>query len=173
MNKLVAIVYPEITTASNVYAKFAQLQQEQLIDLQDVVVVTRDNKGKIKLHQSANITGEGAVVGSMWGLLIGMLFLSPLLGMAIGAGTGAIAGSIEDYGIDDNFIKKLSQKMKNNTSAIFVSATNAVADKVLPEISQFGGEIIQTSLSKDVEKKLQRALDKGAMKANYRAVAGA
>ncbi len=169
MNKLVAIVYPNITTAVEVQKTLEQLQTEQLIDMEDVVHATRDAKGKIKLHHKGSSTGEGAAVGSLWGLLIGMLFLSPLFGLVVGAGTGAIAGSLSDYGIDDNFIKSLGDKMQPNTSAIFVSVRSAVADKVVPEIAKYGGELLQTSLSEDTEKRLQAELDKGGAKTGQHA----
>ena len=63
----------------------AKLQKEYLIDMEDVVVVTRNEKGKVKLHQAQNLTGAGAAGGTFWGMLIGMIFLNPLLGAAIGA----------------------------------------------------------------------------------------
>lgn len=171
MNKLVAIVYPDQSRAAEVFATLHRMQNEELIDIEDAVYVTRDDKGKVKLHQSSSLTGEGALVGSMWGLLIGMLFLSPVLGAAIGAAGGAAVGGFSDYGIDDKFMKELGKKMKNDTSALFISFRSVVADKVVPEISQYGGEIIQTSLSTKTEKKLQEALDKGQLRADYGQIA--
>nr|WP_232017751.1 DUF1269 domain-containing protein [Cereibacter sphaeroides] len=61
--------------------------------MEDVVVVTRDAEGKVKLHQAVNLTAAGAVGGSFWGLLIGLLFLNPLLGLAVGAGAGSSASA--------------------------------------------------------------------------------
>ena len=55
-----------------------------------MVVVTKDDKGKVKLYQAQNLTAAGAVSGSFWGTLIGMIFPNPLLGAAIGAGAGAL-----------------------------------------------------------------------------------
>ena len=46
----------------------------------------------------------------MGGTLIGLLFLAPLFGMAIGAATGAVAGKMTDVGVDDTFIKALGDK---------------------------------------------------------------
>ena len=48
--------------------------------------VTKDDKGKVKLHQAKNLTALGAVSGGLWGTLIGLIFLNPLLGAAVCAG---------------------------------------------------------------------------------------
>jgi hypothetical protein len=60
--------------------------------MEDAVVVTKDAKGKVKLQQAMNLTLAGASSGGFWGLLIGMIFLNPLLGMALGASAGALSG---------------------------------------------------------------------------------
>ncbi len=72
-----------------------------------MVVATKNEKGEIKLHQATNLTMAGAVGGSFWGLLIGMIFLNPLLGTAVGAGAGALSGALSDIGIDDKMMKEL------------------------------------------------------------------
>ena len=70
-------------------AELAKLQAQYLIEMEDAVVVTRDAKGKVQLHQAMNLTAAGAASGGFWGMLIGMLFLNPLVGAAVGAGSGA------------------------------------------------------------------------------------
>ena len=61
--------------------------------------------GKVKVKQSNNLVGAGALGGAFWGMLIGLFFFMPWMGLAIGASSGAIAGKFSDYGIDDSFIK--------------------------------------------------------------------
>jgi len=39
--------------------------------------------------------------GAFWGMLIGLLFFIPWLGLAIGAIPGAVAGGLTDTGVDD------------------------------------------------------------------------
>jgi uncharacterized membrane protein len=160
-SKLVAIVYPDMNRAEDVYETLKMLQGEYLIDLEDVSYVVKDAKGKMKLHQSVNLTGEGAAGGTIWGMLIGMLFFAPFAGALIGAGTGALAGAMSDYGIDDKFAKSLGKEMTPNSSAIFMLVRSATTDKVVPEISKFGGKILKTSLAEDAEMRLQKALEKG------------
>jgi uncharacterized membrane protein len=50
-----------------------------------------------------NTTAVGAVSGRFRGLLIGVLFLNPIIGVALGAASGAL-GALTDYGINDDFM---------------------------------------------------------------------
>ncbi|HEY7346800.1 MAG TPA: DUF1269 domain-containing protein [Ktedonobacterales bacterium] len=161
MSNLIAITYPDEYRAAEVMATLRRLSGAYLIDLEDAVYVTKDAQSKIKLYQSRNLTGEAAGAGALWGALIGLIFFMPIAGAAIGAGMGALAGKFSDYGIDDNFVKQLGQNMPPNSSAIFVLVRKATPDKVLPEVSKYGGTIIQTSLPKEAEERLQAALEQG------------
>jgi uncharacterized membrane protein len=157
MSDLVAIAYESEVNARAAADDLRQLAGQHAIELDDLVVVTRDDKGKIKLHQASN-TGGGAAVGAVGGGLIGLIFLMPLLGMAIGATTGALAGSLSDYGIDDRFMKELADGLKPGHAALFILFTNAKPDKVLPEIGRHGGEVIRSSLTNEAEETLRTAL---------------
>ena len=156
--QLIVIAYPDMFKAEEVRLTLMKLQRGYLIDLEDAVVATKDAKGKVKLNQIHNLTAAGTVSGGFWGMLIGLLFLNPLLGAAVGASTGAISGALADVGINDNFMKDLAAKLEPNTSALFILVRNATMDKVLPEIDKFGGTVMQSSLTQEDEAKLQAAL---------------
>jgi uncharacterized membrane protein len=158
MSTLVVIGYKDLYQAEEVRLKLWKLQKDYLIDLEDAVVATKDQTGKIKLHQAVNLTATGAVSGSFWGSLIGLIFLTPLLGLAVGAAAGAVSGALADVGINDKFMQDLAAAMHPGSSALFVLARKATPDKVLEELQGSGGTILQTSLSHDDEAKLQAAL---------------
>jgi uncharacterized membrane protein len=141
-------------------AALAKLQKEYLIEMEDVVVVTKTDKGKVKLHQAVNLTAAGAVGGAFWGMLIGMIFLNPLVGAAVGAGAGALSGKLRDIGISDEFMKEIGETFKNNTSAIFVLVRKVTPDKVLEALKGFKGKILKTSLTADREEALREVLEK-------------
>jgi uncharacterized membrane protein len=101
----------------------------------------------------------------MWGGLIGLLFLAPLFGMAIGAATGAVAGKMTDTGVDDNLVKQLGAKMPAGGAALIMLGHADAREKVLERLSQYGGEVVQTSLSEDDEERLRLALGKTAVTA--------
>jgi uncharacterized membrane protein len=72
---LIAIAYPDQSMAEVVLATLARLQTERSIELEDAVIVTRDQDGKVKLHQSAKLGVAGAA--------------------------GGAAGAMADVGVDD------------------------------------------------------------------------
>ncbi|MEJ2058615.1 MAG: DUF1269 domain-containing protein [Desulfofustis sp.] len=159
MSNLVVIGFDDETTAFEMRAKLAKMQKEYLIEMEDVVVVTKDENDKVQLHQAMNLTAAGAVGGSFWGLLIGMIFLNPLVGAAVGAGAGAISGKLTDIGVDDKFMKDLGESFKPGTSALFVLVRKATPDKVLEGLKGFKGKVLQTSLTKDKEEELRKTLE--------------
>ena len=158
MSTLAVIAYDDMYKAEEVRLKLRKLQSEYLIDLEDAVVAVKDAAGKVKLHQAVNLTAAGAVGGGFWGSLIGLIFLNPLLGLAVGAGAGAISGALTDLGINDTFIKDLASKLTPSSSALFVLVRRATPDKVLEELQGTGGTVLKTSLSHEDEVKLQAAL---------------
>jgi uncharacterized membrane protein len=163
MSDLIVIAFQDEQTAFALRAELAKMQKEYLIDMEDVVVVTKDDKGKVKLHQAMNLTAMGAVSGGFWGMLIGLIFLNPLLGVAVGAGAGAVSGALTDIGVDDKMMKELAASFKPGCSAVFVLVRKATGDKVLEGLKEFTGKgkVLQTSLAKDKEEEL-RAVIEGA-----------
>ena len=158
MSTLVVIGYNEIHKAEEVRLTLVKLQRGYLIDLEDAVAVTKDAKGKIKLHQTVNLTAAGAASGGFWGMLIGLMFRNPLLGFAVGASAGAVSGALVDLGINDQFMKDLAATLTPNSAALFVLVRQSTPDKVLEEVKGTGGTILKTSLSHEDETKLQAAL---------------
>jgi uncharacterized membrane protein len=159
MSTLVAIAYPDIDTAERVRQELIQATKEQLLRLDDAVVVEHRPDGKIKLHQAMSTTGAGAAGGALWGGLIGLLFLAPLFGMAVGAASGAIAGKVSDVGVNDDFMKDLGARMQPGGAALIALGSTEARDKVLDRVKGYGGEIIQTSLSSEDEERLRTALE--------------
>ncbi|HAY27509.1 MAG TPA: hypothetical protein DCY47_08425 [Candidatus Accumulibacter sp.] len=159
MSNLIVVAYDDPCRAKEVRTKLRKLQQDYLLDLEDAVVAVKDDKGKVKLHQMYNLTASGALSGGFWGTLIGLIFMNPLLGLAVGAGAGAVSGALADVGINDDFMKDLAATFKEGSSVLFVLVRKATPDKVLDELQGTGGKLIKTSLTHEEEAKLQAVLD--------------
>jgi uncharacterized membrane protein len=164
MSTLVGILFDDEVTAFEMRAALLRMQKEYLVDLEDSVVVIKNQAGKIKLDQATSLTGVGAIGGGFWGLLIGLIFLNPLLGAAIGATTGALAGRFTDIGLNDKVMRDMAESFKPGTSALFVLVRRATLDKVLDGLKGFAGKgkLFQTSLSKDEESSLREAIERAA-----------
>jgi uncharacterized membrane protein len=157
MGTLVVVNHDDPYKAEEVRLKLRKLRSEYLLDLEDAVVAVKDEKGKVKLHL-VNLNADGAVSGGFCGMLIGLIFLSPLLGFAIGAAAGAASAALIDLGINDHFLKELGATMTPDSSTLFVLVIKATPDKVLEELKGTGGRVLKTSLSHEDEAKLQAAL---------------
>ncbi len=158
MSTLVAIAYPDADTAERVRGELVQATKEHLLQLEDAVVVVHEPDGKIKLHQAMSTTGAGAAGGALWGGLIGLIFLAPLFGMAIGAASGALAGKVSDVGVNDDFMKQLGAKLPPGAAALIMLGRAEAPDRVLERVKPYGGEVIQTSLDTEQEERLRSAL---------------
>src|SRR5215470_11647713 len=140
MSTLVAVLFEDDTTAFDMRAALMKMQKQYLIDMEDAVVVIKSQNGTIKLDQTINLTAAGAVGGGFWGMLIGLLFLNPLLGAAIGSAAGAISARFKDIGINDQMMKDVAQSFKPGSSALFVLIRRMTPDKVLDGLKSFAGK---------------------------------
>jgi uncharacterized membrane protein len=161
MSTLVVVAYPNEYQAEEVRLRLLQMQKEYLVDLEDAAIAVRKENGKIKLRQLYSLTGASALTGGFWGLLVGLIFLNPLLGVAVGAGAGAISGALADVGVNDNFMKDLAAQLKPGGSMLFILCRSISLDKALAELEGTGGNIIRTSLSHEDEDRLRAALTYG------------
>ncbi len=159
MADLIAIVFESEEKAEEVRNKILSMTKEYLIDIGDACIAVKTSDGKVKLNQLMNMTAAGAAGGSFWGLLIGVLFLNPLVGVAAGAAGGAIAGALTDVGVNDRFMKGLAAAdIQPGEAILFVLVKKVTGDKVLEGIKGVGGRILQTSLDHDREERLREAL---------------
>jgi len=65
---------------------------------------------------------------------------------------------IPDAGVDDDFAKELAAALEPPRAALVLLVREADGDKVLPEIREYGGHVIRTSLSNEAEASLRARL---------------
>ena len=133
-----------------------ELQKNHLIEIQDAALVSwPEGKKKPRTQQALNLVGLGALDGAFWGMLFGLIFFCPLFGVAVGALTGALSGHFQDYGINDDFIKDIQQKVTEGTSALFLMTGEVTVDKVEDALKEEHMELITSNLSKEQEATLR------------------
>jgi Protein of unknown function (DUF1269) len=103
MADLIAIGYPDETTALSAMDEAERLQKELIIQADAVAAIIRNKEGKIRVVTNHHAVGAGATWGMFWGMLFGMLFFVPFLGMAVGAGMGALMGKVTKSAVDKQF----------------------------------------------------------------------
>jgi len=150
--------FPTADGADNVLDALAALQKDHLITIHDAAIVSWPHGKKApKTRQLVNLVAVGTVGGLFWGMLLGVIFFTPLFGMAVGAAFGALGGAFRDYGIDDDFIKRVRTTVTEGTSALFLMTTDAVVDRVADALKGTTFEVIATNLSAEQEQKLKEA----------------
>ena len=158
MADLIAIGYDDETTAARAAEEVARLSQELIIQPDAVAVIVCDREGKYRVTTNHHAVGGGATWGMFWGLLFGVLFFIPVFGMAVGAGLGALFGKLEKTGIDKQFRDQVRDMLKPGTSALFIVVEKVTPDKAVDALSEYGGTVLKSSLSKEAEHELQDAL---------------
>ena len=158
MSDLVVIEFPSEAKAEEVRHKLLDMQKEYLIELGDAVIAVKQANGRIKLNQLFHPTAVGAVTGTFWGTLVGLIFLVPLFGAAVGAASGAIGGALTDVGINDRFMKEVAASMQSGNAALFLLIREMTTDKVLADLKGVGGKVLRTSFDHTKEEALRAAL---------------
>lgn len=158
MADLIVLGFNDRATAEEAFELGADLRKQELIDLADAALAWRDDKGKVRIQQAIPTTAAGTASGALWGTLIGLIFLNPLAGMAVGAASGAVAGKLTDVGINDNLIKEITAQLEPGRAAIFALVRKSTPDRVREALRPYNPQVIQTSLTKDREEDLVAAL---------------
>jgi uncharacterized membrane protein len=162
MSELVALAYPDRQVAEVVRDILGDLESQDAIELEDAVIAARDRRGRLKLEQLHRHGRSGAAAGGVAGAVVGLLVAAPLLGaVVVGAAGGGFAASRHDTGVDDTFAKELAATLEPPRAALVLLVREATADRVLPEIREYGGQVLRTSLSEEAEARLRARLVDG------------
>jgi uncharacterized membrane protein len=157
MSDMIVFTTPTPEGAYAMREALDDLNALELIDMKDAAVVERLEGGGARVRQAVNLVGAGALGGAVWGALIGLAFLSPWLGMAVGAIAGAAAGKFTDIGIDDEFIREIGENIRPGQSALFLLIDGWERSKALRLLADFDAAIIHTNLSADEETRFREA----------------
>jgi uncharacterized membrane protein len=158
MATLIAIGYPDETTAKTASLEADRLAKDLIIQPDAIATIIRDREGKFHVTTHHHAVGAGATWGMFWGLLFGMLFFVPFIGMAVGAGLGALTGKLSKGAINKEFEEQVRALLQPGTSALFMIVEAVTPDKAVEGLSRYGGTVLKSSLSKEVESELQEAL---------------
>jgi uncharacterized membrane protein len=158
MADLIAIGYPDETTALSAMDEAERLQHELVLQADAVAAIVRNREGKLRVVTNHHAVGAGATWGMWWGMLFGMLFFVPFLGMAVGAGMGALMGKVTKSAVNKEFEDQVREMLKPGTSALFMVVDKVTPDKAVEAMSRYGGTVLKSSLSNETERELQEAL---------------
>src|SRR3712207_6651457 len=136
MATLVAIGYPDETTATAASLEANRLAKDLIIQPDAIAVIIRDREGKFHVTTSHHAVAGGATWGMLWGMLFGLLFFVPILGMAVGAGMGALMGKLTKGAINKEFQDQVRDMLEPGTSALFLVVEKVTPDKAVEARSE-------------------------------------
>jgi uncharacterized membrane protein len=104
------------------------------------------------------LTGPGDLWGGFWGMLLGLIFLTRLAGPTFGAAAGAVAGSLSDFGVADDFVQQVREDVVPGTSALFIVCTDASAQRFGVVLQGLATQTVSSALSPAQERRLHDVL---------------
>ena len=86
--------------------RLERLAREHTIEIEDAALVRWPPRHrKPRTRELGALDGPGQLWGGFWGVLLALIFLTPIAGPRFGAAAGAVAGTLADFGVGDDFVK--------------------------------------------------------------------
>ena len=161
--EILAIVLDKPSRASELLLALANLAREGKVKMHDAVIVAKDAEGKTSIVETVDVTPlRGALSGTWWGMLGGLLIGGPVfLGAAIGgAAAGALYGKLVDKGLEDEWVKGMAAWIDSGTSALLLLVDAGLDPAVIEELKRFEGigRIAGTTLPDGAKAEIEAAL---------------
>ncbi len=100
-------------------ADLKRLEDDGMIELDALVLVSRDAYGKIHVEDSAHDVRRGSIIGAVGGLVAGLIFPPALLASgAVGAAVGAGLGGLHSHRDKKRIEADVDQVLPPNSSGI-------------------------------------------------------
>jgi uncharacterized membrane protein len=112
---------------------------------------------KPSVRDLGGVTHPGALWGGFWGVVLALIFLTPLAGPTFGAAAGAIAGSLADFGVEDDFVKRVRDAITPGTSGVFVIGSSRGVEPIA-DAFDLDADMLGYTLSHEQAQNLREAL---------------
>jgi uncharacterized membrane protein len=139
----IVVKYPQKDKADAALQEVMSMAKEKVVKLRDAAVITKTDKGKIKLHQTKDdSTSKGLLKGGVIGVIFAVLF-GPAGWIVAGAAAGGALATF-DRGIKNKLLKELGENMTSDESALAVLVEEADWEKALGRMAdkQLQGQVI-------------------------------
>ena len=116
---LYVAAYADPDAAQADWDAIKELAKQDVIEVDALVLVSRDLDGKIDVKDNFHVVGVAAGLGAAGGLIIGLIFPPAFLASAVvGAGLGAGTGGLVDHYIKKEIKADVEHDMPPGSSAI-------------------------------------------------------
>ncbi|HET9660347.1 MAG TPA: DUF1269 domain-containing protein [Thermomicrobiales bacterium] len=141
---LLAARYPNQEHAKTILDTLEEMHRALTIDLKDAVMITKEPDGKIKTHETTDVTArKGALRGVIAGGIFGLIFPPSLLISAVAAGgIGALWGKIRDTGVKHEDIKEFAGDLAPGQAALVILVSSQTAEIAQETLGSYEGDVL-------------------------------
>lgn len=134
-----------------------EVEKEGLIGIQNAAVLWKDEKGKLRFKETADMRGgKGAAVGGIIGGVVGLIFPPSILASAaVGAAVGGLSAKLRDAGFPDERLRRVGEGLKPNTSALIAVVEHVWVLQVEQRLREFGADVITEAVRADIAAQLE------------------
>ena len=158
MATIIAIGYPSEATAALAADEVRALSADLLIQPDAIAEVVRDKEGAFRVTTNHDAVPTGATYGMFWGLLFGVMFFVPVLGITVGTALRSLMDGIEKYDVELAFQQKVRDMLQPGTSALFLVVEHVSSDSAVEGLVRFMGTVLTAPLSGRAYDELQVTL---------------
>src|ERR1017187_312195 len=144
MSELIVIGYDNQASATQASNQVLAPNKDFGVKITGLAIVNVNAEGKSHVETPQKIVGVSAAGGAMWGMLIGLLFFVPGVGLLLGGAMGALFGKLGKSGVNDQFRTQVQDMLKPGTAAVVVMASKITEDKFADAMGPFGGKLLKT-----------------------------
>ena len=160
-HRIVILTWEDPDKASGALKQLRHWRDEKMITIVDAVVIIKDEKGKVKVKETEQLTTKkGVAWGGAAGFLVGAIIGGPIGGVLVGGALGAAAAKV-DLGIPKDTIQEVSDSLHGASSAIIAEVESDREDFLASAIRQSDGQLYELSITAedkvDAEKTLAGA----------------
>jgi uncharacterized membrane protein len=132
-----------------------RLAEQHLIAVADAALASWPaGQSKPSVRGLGGLTRPGALWGGFWGVLLGLVFLAPIAGPVFGAGAGAVACLLADFGLEDDVVKRVRDLVTPGRSALFVVSEDAAADAIAAALAPPAAGTLRFALTEEQSRRL-------------------
>lgn len=172
--ELQVFTFDTLTGADAMLAALKELQNDDLIELEDAVIVTKDLHNKVEVRQPLEVgPGKGAAFGALTGAVVGLLGGpgGAIVGFAAGALTGGATGAALEAELPKEDIKALALgELNPGESALAVYFYEFWIDQIEQVAEDFDAAIHRQMLAdqRKAEREERAAVRKEKIDAAYK-----
>jgi uncharacterized membrane protein len=158
MANITALAFDNMEGANNMFENLMSWQEEGLLKVLDAVIITRNIGNDVQVEQKLKKTGKYAVRAGGAGLIAGMILGGPIVGLAAGAGIGAITGKMKKHGIDKDFVRNMEDAIRPETSILLILTEDSDIERLQSELKVHRAKVLSTTLPEEETENLRNLL---------------